>query len=141
MTISSRLGDARRVAALASSRDELCAAVGVHPHEAAGYADAHEADLRAVAASSGEKIRAIGEIGLDYHYEHSPRDVQQADFRRQLRLARALALPVVVHTREAEDDTASILEDEGAGTAAGGRGGVLHCFTSSARLAERCLAL
>ena len=72
--------------------------------------------------------RAVGEIGLDYHYDYSPRDVQQAVFRAQVRLARELELPVVIHTREADEDTMAILREEGGGELRG----VLHCFTGSA---------
>ena len=80
---------------------------------------------------------AIGEIGLDFHYDHSPRDVQREVFRRQIRLAREVGLPIVVHTREADDETADILEEEGAAEA----GGVIHCFTGGLELARRALAL
>jgi TatD DNase family protein len=81
-------------------------------------------------------VRAVGEIGLDYHYDHSPRDVQQAVFRSQLSLARDLGLPVVIHTREADDDTLSLLREDGAGVS-----GVLHCFTGPRSLAEAALDL
>jgi TatD DNase family protein len=80
---------------------------------------------------------AIGEIGLDFHYDYSPRDVQREVLRRQLRLAREVGLPVIIHTREADDETAAILEDEGAAET----GGVIHCFTGGHDLAKRALAL
>jgi TatD DNase family protein len=80
---------------------------------------------------------AIGEIGLDFHYDHSPRDVQVETFRRQVRLARDVGLPVIVHTREADAETATLLEGEGAAEV----GGVIHCFTGGADLAQRALAL
>jgi TatD DNase family protein len=80
---------------------------------------------------------AIGEIGLDFHYDYSPRDTQRAVFRRQIRLAREAGLPIVVHTREADDETAAILEDDGARET----GGVIHCFTGGHELARRALAL
>jgi TatD DNase family protein len=135
LTVSSRLGDASRIVRLAERLDATWAAIGVHPHEAQGYGDAEEEDLRRLA--SRPTVVALGEMGLDYHYDHSPRDVQREVFRRQLRLAREVRLPIVIHSREAEEDTARILEDEGAAEV----GGVLHCFTSSAWLAERALAL
>jgi TatD DNase family protein len=139
LNVSSSLGDATDVVALAervaAGGFDCFAAIGVHPHEASGYDDVHEGAIRSLA--SREIVVAIGEIGLDYHYDHSPRDVQQDVFRRQLRLAREVGLPVVIHTREAEDDTARILEEERAGEL----GGVLHCFTSSGALADRCLAM
>jgi TatD DNase family protein len=80
---------------------------------------------------------AIGEIGLDFHYDHSPREAQREAFRRQVRLAREVQLPVIVHTREADEETAALLEDEGAGET----GGVIHCFTGGEDLARRALAL
>ena len=81
--------------------------------------------------------RAVGEIGLDYHYDFSPRDVQHVVFRAQVRLARELQLPVIVHTREADEDTIAILREEGGGQVRG----VLHCFTGNAALADAGLAL
>jgi TatD DNase family protein len=114
-------------------------AVGVHPHQAHEFG----ADPQAVTAIVRDQIgatagaRAVGEIGLDYHYDFSPRDVQQAVFRAQIRLARELDLPVVVHTREADEDTIAILEDEGGGAVRG----VLHCFTGDAALADAGLRL
>ena len=96
---------------------EVRVSIGVHPHQAHHYA----ADPDRAAAVVREQwtaspgARAIGEIGLDYHYDFSPRDVQQAVFRAQLRLARELDRPVVIHTREAEDDTVAMLREEGGG--------------------------
>jgi TatD DNase family protein len=86
----------------------------------------------------GAKVVAWGEIGLDYHYDHSPREAQREVFRRQLRAARSLALPVIVHSREADEDTAAILESEWAGAP---RAGVLHCFGGGPELAARALRL
>jgi TatD DNase family protein len=113
----------------------LPAAVGIHPHEARLATDAHYDELRQLAAD--RRVVAVGEAGLDYHYDHSPRDVQREVFRRQVRLAREVGLPLVIHTREADAETAAILEDEGAAEA----GGVIHCFTGGHELAERALAL
>src|SRR6185503_14424253 len=84
------------------------------------------------------KIVAWGEIGLDYHYDNSPREVQREVFRRQLRLARSVNLPVIIHSREADDDTISILREEVTGSA---RGGVLHCFGGGLEMAEGALEL
>jgi TatD DNase family protein len=114
-------------------------AIGVHPHQAHQFADN---PARAVAAvreqlASTPSARAIGEIGLDYHYDFSPREVQQAVFRGQLRLSRELRRPIVVHTREADADTIAILRDEGDGQVAG----VLHCFTGTSALAQAGLEL
>ncbi len=103
---------------------------GVHPHEAHTF-DA-DRDLPAIRALIADGAVAVGECGLDYHYDHSPRDLQLIAFQRQLDLAADAKLPVVVHTREAEDDTASMMR----AAAAGGVSGVLHCFTGSLALAR-----
>lgn len=113
----------------------LKASAGVHPHDAKHLTDATLDELRGLARDKG--IVAIGEIGLDFHYDHSPRDVQRDVFRRQLRLVRDLGLPLIVHTREADLETAALLEEEGAGEV----GGVIHCFTGGHELADRALAL
>jgi TatD DNase family protein len=111
------------------------ATAGVHPHEARIADEAVYDELRGLAREG--RIVAIGEIGLDFHYDHSPRDAQREAFRRQIRLARDVGLPIVVHTREADEETADILEQEGAGEA----GGVIHCFTGGLELARRALGL
>ena len=114
-------------------------AVGVHPHQAHQFAgDA----ARAVAAvreqiAATPSARAVGEIGLDYHYDFSPRDVQSEVFGAQVRLARELHLPVIIHTREADADTIEILEREGGGEVEG----VFHCFTGNADLARAALRI
>jgi TatD DNase family protein len=112
-------------------------AIGVHPHHAHRFAGdgAAAASLVRQRIAGSPAARAVGEIGLDYHYEFSPRDVQRDVFRAQLDAARDLDLPVVVHTREAEDDTLAILREVGAVR------GVLHCFTGTARLARAALDL
>jgi TatD DNase family protein len=118
---------------------ETRVAVGVHPHQAHQFAG-DPADAAAIVSdqvASTPWARAIGEIGLDYHYDFSPRDVQQAVFRSQLRLAQRLRLPVVIHTREADEDTLAILREQGEGPVRG----VLHCFTGSDALADAGLAL
>ena len=89
------------------------------------------------ACATNTLVRAVGEIGLDYHYDLSPRDVQQVVFAEQVALARELDLPVIIHTREAEDDTFDILRSEGRGDVRG----VFHCFTGDARMARRALDL
>ncbi len=113
--------------------------VGVHPHQAHQFAANPQgaADLVRDQTAATPSARAIGEIGLDYHYDFSPRDVQQAVFRAQVRLARELARPVVVHTREADAETLAILGEEGGGELRG----VLHCFTGDQALLEAGLAL
>lgn len=111
-------------------------AVGLHPHEASLYDDALEAKL--LAMSRHEKIIGWGEIGLDYHYDHSPRDVQRRVFRRQLELALEQKLPAIIHTREAEDDTIAILKETWAG---GEVGGIIHCFTGTQALADAAVGM
>ena len=114
-------------------------AIGVHPHIAHEYTDdpGRAAAVVRTALDSTPSARAVGEIGLDYHYDFSPRGVQQQVFREQLRLARERRLPVVIHTREAEADTLAIIAEEGGGALAG----VLHCFTGSPALARGALDL
>jgi TatD DNase family protein len=109
----------------------------VHPHTAGNFADdpARVVQLVEDRLSAFPPSRALGEIGLDYHYDFAPRDVQQEVFRRQLDLARRRGLPVVIHTREAEDDTFRILAEEAAGHAEG----VFHCFTGDRAMARRAL--
>jgi len=118
---------------------EVRFAVGVHPHIAHAYAgDARRtADLVARQLDATGAARAVGEIGLDYHYDFSPRDVQQEVFRSQLRVARERRLPIVVHTREAEEETLAAIREEGGGEVRG----VLHCFTGTADLARAGLDL
>jgi TatD DNase family protein len=113
--------------------------IGVHPHIAHQFADDPERAATTVRAQLARtpSARAVGEIGLDYHYDLSPRDVQQAVFRVQVRLARELQQPVVIHTREADADTIAILRAEGGDEVRG----VLHCFTGDAALADAGLAL
>jgi TatD DNase family protein len=111
------------------------ASAGVHPHEAK-LADEGAYDELLGLAREG-RIVAIGEVGLDFHYDHSPRPVQREAFRRQVRLARAAGLPLIVHTREADEETAAILEEEGAAEV----GGIIHCFSGGRELAQRALAL
>src|SRR5690606_5640726 len=109
--------------------------IGVHPHQAQKYAADPEGAARAVdeAISQQPLTRGLGEIGLDYHYDFSPRETQQAVVRAQVGLALRRRLPIVIHTREAEADTFSILEETGAG----GVGAVFHCFTGDAAMARR----
>jgi TatD DNase family protein len=112
---------------------------GVHPHRSApfGSRPAGAAALAEARLHSEPRVRAIGEVGLDYHYDFAPRDVQRAVFAEQIRLACDCNLPLIVHTREADDDTIELLEREGRGTARG----VFHCFSGDERLARRALAL
>jgi TatD DNase family protein len=120
---------------IARGDPRLRAAAGIHPHTATGATPAALEKLRF--ALDAEPIVALGEIGLDYHYNHSPPADQRRAFAEQLRLAHRAGLPIVIHTRKADDDTLAILRDEGADRL----GGVIHCFSSGAGLAEGALAL
>jgi len=121
--------------ALAERHPFISATVGVHPHEVKYIKDGWYDELRALAKSKG--VVAYGETGLDYHYDHSPREVQRARFREQVQLARELCLPIIIHTREAQEDTIAILKEEKAGAL----GGVFHCFSGDAWLAKDALDL
>ncbi|MEO8360582.1 MAG: TatD family hydrolase [Vicinamibacteria bacterium] len=121
---------------LTTARDcGLKASGGLHPHEAIHWSDALDERLRSLAA--GREICAIGEIGLDFHYDHSPRDQQEEVFRKQIRLAKDVNLPIIIHTREADDLTIAILKEEKADET----GGVIHCFTGTQALADAALEL
>lgn len=126
-----------RAVDLAEKREGIYAAVGVHPHDAKLFDDAAERHLLDLVRQS-KRVIAWGEIGLDYHYDHSPREVQREVFRRQLRSARDLDLPVVIHSREADDDTTTILGEELSGYE---RAGVLHCFGGSLAMAQHAIEL
>lgn len=130
-------GEAQRARRLRTLWPEVAFAAGIHPH----HAGEHGAHLdRAIEALDSELSAcgavALGEIGLDYHYDFSPREVQQEVFRRQLRLARARRLPVVLHTREATDDTFRLLREDGEGLRL-----IFHCFTGTAEMAQQALDL
>ena len=161
-------GAFERAVELAEKHQDIYAAVGVHPHDAKLFDDRVEQRLLDLAKHS-QRVIAWGEIGLDYHYDHSPRDVQREVFRRQLRLARLLELPVIIHSREANDDTIAILGEEMAGGTVGrgprrgspagvldppvnyaqdaratteqNKSGVLHCFGGSLEMATSAIAL
>jgi TatD DNase family protein len=131
--------EAAQAGRVASLWPECRFAIGVHPHAAAAFADRPEraADVVRAQVEQTPGARAIGEIGLDYHYDFAPPDVQQQVFRAQVALARDLGLPVVIHTREADADTVRILKEVGGG----GLRGVLHCFTGGPALARAGLDL
>lgn len=122
------------VLAIADQHPQVCAAAGVHPHDASVFDERVEA--RIVSAMSHPKVVAWGEIGLDFHYDNSPRRVQADVFRRQLRAARDLGKPVIIHSRSAAEETCGILEEEFADS---GLGGVMHCFSYDQKVADRCL--
>ncbi len=132
--IGESLASADRAAELAARyRGFIAHTAGVHPHDAAGYDPARDPD--AIRSHVERGAVAVGECGLDYHYDHSPRELQRRAFAEQLALARELGKPVVVHTREAEADTMAMVREAGAA----GIRGVMHCFTGSHALAEAAL--
>ena len=132
--IGESLAAAERAGALAARHPGfLFHTAGVHPHDAAGFDPAR--DLAGIREQVAAGAVAVGECGLDYHYDHSPRDRQRAAFGAQLALAGELVRPVGVHTREAEEDTRAMVIE----AAAGGVRGVLHCYTGSHALAEAAL--
>jgi TatD DNase family protein len=136
VTICTRLTQFERVRKIAEGFDDVWCSVGIHPHEAANEPEVSSAHL--VDLANHPKVVGIGETGLDYYYEHSPRMRQKDVFRRHIEAARKSSLPLIVHSREADKDTIELLED---GAAKGGLAGVIHCFSSTAFLAERALAL
>jgi TatD DNase family protein len=129
-------GNFERAVAVAEKYEGVYAAVGVHPHDAKSYDGAAERLVLEFVRS--RRVVAVGEIGLDYHYDNSPREVQREVFARQLRLAREEGLPVIIHSRDADEDSLEILRHEYAETL---RGGVMHCFGGGPALAEGALAL
>lgn len=135
ITIAVSTGNLNRVLELARSSPYIWGTQGIHPHEAASYSPEVDAIIRTHATDA--RIVAIGEIGLDYYYDHADHSVQRAAFEQQLQTACELDLPVVIHTREADDDTRDILRNYSSALA---RKGVIHSFTSSMALAEFCLA-
>jgi TatD DNase family protein len=142
--------DFRKAVAVAEKYENVFASVGVHPHDAKLYDD--QAEVHLIDLTSSEKVIAWGEIGLDYYYDHSPRDVQREVFRRQIRTARALDLPIIVHSRGANDETVEILaeecsektQNEKLKTENGGgsfRGGIMHCFGGTPEMATALMPL
>ncbi|MDT3700712.1 MAG: TatD family hydrolase [Thermincola sp.] len=129
------LPSSRRSLELAAKYDFIYAAVGIHPHDAAEAGENYLAEIRIMA--SRPKVVAIGEMGLDYYRNLSPKETQQRVFREQIRLAAELEKPIIIHDREAHGDVMTILRDEGIGPAKG----VLHCFSGSMEMARECLKM
>jgi TatD DNase family protein len=124
---------ARFAVRLAREQPDVSATVGMHPHDAKLLDDLMSAELTSLAAD--DRVVAVGEVGLDYHYLHSPEKVQQDVFRRMIALAKSLDKPIVVHTRSAPQETLRILEEEGAREV----GGIIHCFSEDRAFARRAL--
>ncbi len=136
LSISTRQREWAQVIATTERHDDIWASVGIHPHEADGHADLGEAAL--LAAAEHPRVIAIGETGLDYYYDHSDRETQKALFRQHISVSRQTGLPLIVHTREAEDDTAAILAEE---MEQGAFPALIHCFTASAEFGRKMLDL
>ena len=131
-------GEIAKAVAVAESYENVFASVGVHPHDALTYDDKAENHLIDLVKSS-EKVIAWGEIGLDFYYDHSPRDVQIDVFRRQIRTAKDLNLPIIIHSRDADDETVEILRNECSDNDF--RGGIMHCFGGTAEMARDVLEI
>ena len=136
VTISTRVRRHGDVVAIAERFPDVFCSVGTHPHHAHEELDVTADDL--VARAGHPKVVAIGEAGLDYHYDFSPRDAQERGFRTHIAAARASRLPLVIHSRQADNDTARILEEE---TGGGAFPAVLHCYTGGPDLAARAIKL
>ncbi|WP_432200438.1 TatD family hydrolase [Erythrobacter sp. W53] len=136
LNISTKQAEWDQVVGTAAREPDVFASVGIHPHHADDHQDLSEATLRA--ATQPDRVIAIGETGLDYFYEHSDRDAQKRLFRRHIAVARSEQLPLIIHTRDAEDDTIAILADE---MEKGVFPALIHCFTASAEFGEKVLEL
>jgi TatD DNase family protein len=141
LTVGINLAASRESVSIAQLNPQIFAAVGCHPHEASGFSPDYLKEMESLALRP--KVVAIGEIGLDYFRNNSPRDDQLYAFREQLGLARRLNLPVIIHARQAESDAVSVLREWMGATKspADGPPGVIHCFSGSAEAAERYLSM
>lgn len=136
LNISTRQREWGDVVGTAERESDVWASIGIHPHEADAHADLGEAVL--LEAAAHPRVIAIGETGLDYYYDHSDRQVQQDLFRAHIRVSRETGLPLIVHTRDAEEDTTRIIAEE---MGKGAFPALIHCFTSSAQFAAKMLEL
>lgn len=139
VTISTKLSEWERVRAIAETYPEIWCSVGVHPHEAAVEEGADDT-LRLVDLTRHPRVIGIGETGLDYYYEHSPREAQQRAFRAHCAAARETGLPLIVHTRDADEDTIRILREESQADSSVFKG-LIHCFTAGPELADFALKI
>jgi TatD DNase family protein len=135
-TISCKRSDFQEVADIIEQNESVYGSIGIHPHEAERHTDISVEEL--VRWASHLKIIGIGETGLDYYYEHSPRELQQQSFRIHIEAARQTGLPLIVHTRDAEEDTIAILHEE---YAKAPFTGLIHCFSSSKYLADKAIEI
>jgi len=137
ITIGTDIEDSRKAIAIAERHDFVYAAVGIHPHDVKDISNIDNISETIKKLASNKKVVALGETGLDYHYMHSPAKIQQEHFRLEINLAKSLGLPVIVHSREAKEDTLQILKEENTGST----GGVLHCFSGDMVMAEKVLEM
>lgn len=135
LTIGCDLESSAKSVAIAARYENIFAAVGVHPHDATEINEAALTELRAMLRHP--KVVALGEIGLDYFRDRSPREIQRSAFREQIRLAKELGKPIIVHDRDAHEEVVQILKEENAATV----GGILHCFSGDLQMAQQCLDL
>jgi len=135
VNIGSSMTSSRNSVELSRRYNEIYSVVGIHPHNADSFNLNVSKKLESL--SENKKVVAIGEIGLDFHYDNSPREKQKQAFRAQLRLAKSLDLPVVIHTRDADEETLKILREENADKI----GGIMHCFASDKKMASEILDL
>ncbi len=135
-TISTKRSDFAEVKKLAESYPEIYCSIGVHPHEAEPHEDIAEGEL--LREANHPRVIGIGETGLDYYYEHSPREIQRELFKRHIRVGRALDLPVIVHSRDADEETVEILKEA---HEEGPFRFLIHCFSSTQYLAEQSVKL
>nr|WP_320133208.1 TatD family hydrolase [uncultured Holophaga sp.] len=133
VAVAAEMPDAERILAMARRRPDVAASLGVHPHEASTWTPEDATRLEALAAEP--EVRFLGETGLDWHYDLSPREAQEAVFRAQIRMARRLEKPLMIHTRAAGQETLRILREEGVPE----RVGMIHCFSEDRAFAEAAL--
>ena len=136
LTICTKVSEFDEVRAIAEKYDDIWCTVGIHPHEA--DAEPVVSAERLIELAAHPKVIGIGECGLDYYYEHSSREAQQRNFRAHIAASRVTGLPLIVHTRDADDDTVAILHDE---FAKGPFPGLIHCYSTSQELAEKSLEI
>lgn len=137
ITIGTDIDDSRMAIELAEKHDFICAGIGIHPHDVKDIKDPEDTYELLKSLASSSKVVAIGETGLDYHYMHSPKEMQQEHFRRHIEVAKSLDLPLLIHSREAKEDTLKILSE----ALAPGMRGVFHCFSGDMEMAEKALEM
>ena len=137
ITIGTDIEDSRKAIAIAEEHVNIFAAVGIHPHDVKDISDIDNISETIKKLASNKKVVALGETGLDYHYMHSPAKLQQEHFRLEINVAKSMGIPVIVHSREAKEDTLQILKEEYTGST----GGVLHCFSGDMEMAEKAMEM